>query len=178
MGKRKGLNVMNKNIAEHYDSLAPFRNRYYNEGKYYYKLLFKEYCYLVPEGKRVLEVGSATGNLLNALRPSYGVGIDISPKMVELARQHYPDLHFHEGEIKDLKIEEKFDYIILSGLIGDLEDIEQFFCDLKKFCHPQTRVIIQYYSRFWQSILKIAEKWDMKMPERLQNWVAVCEPKE
>ena len=32
--------------------------------------------FLIPPGKRVLEVGCGTGDLLAALEPSYGVGID------------------------------------------------------------------------------------------------------
>src|SRR5919108_4954977 len=41
----------------------------------------------IPSGARVLEVGSGNGDLLAALKPSYGFGVDISGEMVRLAQQ-------------------------------------------------------------------------------------------
>ncbi len=160
-----------KKIIEHYNALAQKRGQYRAKNKYYYKLLHKEYRYLVPEGKRVLEVGCGTGELLNALSPSHGVGIDISDGMVAEAKKKFPKLKFLEGEIARIDTDEKFDYIILSGLLGELDDIQQFFMDLRKFCHPHTRIIIEYYSYFWQYILKLAEKLRLKIPQRIQNWI-------
>jgi len=162
---------MNKNIAQHYDELAPLRDQYCTKNQYYYSLLYKEYKYLISKAKKVMEVGCGTGNLLDAINPSYGVGVDLSPKMVEIASKKYPHLNFYVGDISELDIEEKFDYIVLSGVMGDLEDIQDLFVKLKRFCHPQTRIIIQYYSRLWQYILKLGERCNLKMPERLQNWV-------
>ena len=70
--------------------------------------LEKQYRYFVPEGKKVLEIGCGTGDLLAALKPSYGMGVDISPKMIDAAQGKYPVLafscrhhpgHHHRGEI-------------------------------------------------------------------------------
>ena len=36
--------------------------------------------FLVPENKRVVEIGCGTGDLPFKLKPSYGLGIDISEK--------------------------------------------------------------------------------------------------
>src|SRR3989338_2336513 len=125
---------MTSDIRTHYDKLAAKRDAYIKKNKYYYSLLYKEYRYFIPKGKSVLEVGSSTGELLNALGPSYGVGIDISSEAVKIARQKYPHLKFLPLSIYEFKSEEKFDYIILSGLLGELDDIQYFFEALKKFC--------------------------------------------
>ncbi len=160
-----------KSLASHYDQLAANRDKYRAKNAYYYFLLHKEYQYFVPPQKKILEVGCGTGELLNALNPSLGVGVDMSPKMIKIAHQKFEHLKFFAGEITNLKIEEKFDYILLSGLVGELEDIQQFFNDLKRFCHIHTRIIIEYYSYFWQYILKLAEKLNLKIPQMRQNWV-------
>ena len=159
------------NLNEHYDRLAAERDVYRAKNPYYYSLLFKEYQYLIPKNKKVLEVGCSTGDLLNAVKPSLGVGIDISARMIAVARGKYPQLKFYTGPITDVRLDEKFDYIILSGLIGELDDVQQFFSDLKKFCHPETRVIIEYYSYFWQYILQLGERLRIKIPQRIQNWI-------
>ena len=160
-----------KRIADHYNNLAACRDQYYAKNKYYYSLLHKEYAYFIPENKKVLEVGCSTGNLLNALNPSLGVGIDISEEMVKIAKKKYPHLKFHVGELTDIKMYEKFDYIVLSGLLGELKDIQQFFVVLRGYCHHHTRIIIEYYSYFWQYILKLGERTHLKMPKKTQNWL-------
>jgi len=108
---------------------------------------------------------------LAALSPSYGRGIDLSPGMIDIAKKRFPQLDFSVGEIRDIEIDEKFDIVILSGLIGELEDIQGFLKELRRFCHPRTRVIIEYYSYVWQTLLKWGERWHLKIPQKIQNWV-------
>src|SRR5262245_66317843 len=57
--------------------------------------------FLIPPGKRVLELGCGSGHMLAALQPSYGVGIDFSPKAVERAKLLYPHLNFVLGDDED-----------------------------------------------------------------------------
>jgi 2-polyprenyl-3-methyl-5-hydroxy-6-metoxy-1,4-benzoquinol methylase len=162
---------MEKNILAHYERLAWQRDSYRAKNVYYYSLLFKEYRYFVPAGKKVLEVGCSTGDLLYALSPSVGVGLDISPSTIKIACAKYPKLQFFCTTIENFASDEKFDYIILSGLLGELEDIQNFLDCLKKFCHPHTRIIIEYYSVFWQYFLKLGEKIHAKIPQQSQNWI-------
>lgn len=159
-----------KNIIDHYDALASRRDHFLAKNKYYHYLNYHEYKYFVPPGKKILEVGCSTGELLNILEPSIGYGVDISKEMISIAREKFPKCFFHHGEITTLKTEEKFDFIILSGLLGELEDIQQFFQDLRKFCKKDTRIIIEYYNYFWQYIVKVGEKLNLKIPQKIQNW--------
>ncbi len=122
----------------------------------------------------MLEVGSGTGDLLVATRPRRGVGIDISSEMVRLARIKYPALEFHQmaAECLDLR-GEKFDYIILSDLVGFLFDIRLVLERLRTVCQPETRVVIHWHSRLWQPILAAAEKLGWRYPQPLLNWTTV-----
>ena len=160
-----------ENIAQHYDRLADCRYKFLKRNKYYYKTLFKQYCYFIPEGKKVLEIGCATGDLLAALKPSYGLGVDISPNMIKIAKQKHSDLKFFQGAIDDFQTDVKFDYIVLQGLLGELEDIQAFLKSLRRFCTNDTRIIIEYYSYLWQTLLKLAEKTGDKIPQLEQNWL-------
>ena len=49
---------------------------------YYHQRLTEIYRYLVAPGQRVLEIGCGTGDLLSALKPSVGVGVDFSEEMI------------------------------------------------------------------------------------------------
>src|SRR5579872_5435686 len=75
-----------------YEQRAASRPRESN--RYYQKLLRNYFAFLVPPGLRVLEVGCGLGDLLAAVKPSLGVGIDFSPAMIELARRRHPELEF------------------------------------------------------------------------------------
>src|SRR4029077_1569963 len=57
--------------------------------------------FLIPPGKRVLELGCCTGGLLAALEPSYGVGIDFGARTLTRARTRYPQLNFVLGDAED-----------------------------------------------------------------------------
>src|SRR5450756_2512746 len=57
--------------------------------------------FLIPSGKRVLELGCGRGELLATLQPSYGVGVDFGATTIARARELHPDLHFVLGDVED-----------------------------------------------------------------------------
>ena len=65
-----------------------------------------------------------------------------------------------------------YDIIILSNLIGVVDDVEHVFNELHKVCHEKTRVIVTYYSAVWEPVIRLAEclRIKKKMPE--QNWLS------
>lgn len=141
----------------------------------YYHQRIREYLQfnIVPQS-RVLEIGSCDGSALASVQPSYGLGIDCSSKMVELARQKHPHLHFKVAYAEDLQLPEEkpFDYVILSDVIGYFYDIRQVFKNLKPLCHRDTRIILNWYSRLWQPVIGFAEKLGLKHPLPFNNWTS------
>jgi len=163
-----------QDIKEYFDQMAPNRDRWKKKSRYYYSHLENFISFLVPENKRVIEIGCGTGDLLFKLKPSYGLGVDISEKMIELARQKNsnPKIEFKVGAIGD--VDGLFDYIILSDLIGYLPDIEEFFRKLPRIMHPQSKLIITQYSQLWEPILSLASSVGLRMPASLiQNWISL-----
>jgi SAM-dependent methyltransferase len=132
--------------------------------------------FLVPQGQRALELGCGEGQLLRSLRPSWGVGIDLSEEMIKLARRRAPEFEFHVGNAEDpellRRIAGPFDYIILSDMIGYLEDCGATFEALQNLCTPKTRLVIAYYSRLWEPIVRLSESIGAKMPSLGQNWLS------
>ncbi|HEY3028645.1 MAG TPA: class I SAM-dependent methyltransferase, partial [Bradyrhizobium sp.] len=106
--------------------------------------------FLIPPGKRVLELGCGRGDLLAALKPSYGVGIDFSAETIAKANARHPELYFVLGDVEDpatlSSIEGPFDYIVLADTIGMFEDIDGTLRLVHHLCAPSTRIIIAYYS--------------------------------
>ena len=85
-------------LIAHLDALAPHAYRWRAKNRYYYEILERILRFHVPPGSSVLVIGCGTGSLLHALSPARGVGIDISPAMVTIARSNHPSLEFLTGD--------------------------------------------------------------------------------
>jgi SAM-dependent methyltransferase len=163
-------------IRKQADAQAPFRERWIERNAFYYNDDYRYMRFLVPPGLRVLDIGCGTGRLLAELRPSYGVGLDLSQACVQLAQSTYPQLSFLQGDIENLAtldaVEGPFDVIVLSDTIGYLEDCEETLARLTSLCKPETRLIIAYYNHLWEPILKLASHLGLRMPMGELNWLS------
>ena len=155
---------------EQWDRCEYWLSRSFELGKYYRRRLAGIFKTTVPQGQSVLELGCSTGDLLHALMPSVGVGIDFSAEMIRSARSKYPDLQFYQADAHDFKLDRKFDYIVLSDLINDLWDVQLVLNNIRHVCTHNTRIVINYYSRLWQIPLDIARKLRLAKPILPQNW--------
>lgn len=127
--------------------------------------------YYIPPGARVLEIGCGTGDLLTALAPADGLGLDLSAEMIRLAAKKHPELRFRQMAAEELDLGgEQFDYVVLADLLGHLYDIREVFGRLSGVCHARTRIVIHWYSRLWQPIISLAERLGAKPPVPLLNW--------
>lgn len=160
-------------LIEYFNSVAKVRERWNKRNSYYHKLIGKYYRFLIPKNSRVLEIGCGTGNLLNSVNPSYGVGIDFSEEMINLAKSKYPNYKFLLSNAEDFKLDEKFDYIIVSDLIDFLWDIQSALKNIKKVCNEKTRIIINSYNFLWEPVLKFFEFIGLRIKQPLTSWLSI-----
>lgn len=138
---------------------------------YYHHRLKKFYRFAIPEGARVLVLQCKNGYLLDAVKPSYGVGIDTDPAVIVEAKTTYPRYHFYTGTLTDLPQKDTFDYIVLSSITMDCYDVQALFESLKPFCHAGTRLIIDTYNYVWEPLLIFAQKLGLRRPTQFKNWL-------
>lgn len=170
-------------VRTHYDRLAAHRDRWYRRNRRYHTYLEHALQRLVPPGRSVLELGCGTGNLLNALRPARGVGIDLSPAMVDLARRKYTELRFEVGDAEAIDHAalsrseaaygaEPFDVIVASDLIGELLDVSAMLERLHALSSPETRLILTFHNPALEGMLRTAQRLKLTMPPARQNWIS------
>ncbi|HEY7678155.1 MAG TPA: class I SAM-dependent methyltransferase, partial [Candidatus Methylomirabilis sp.] len=128
-------------LRQYFDEIAPRRDAWKGRNPYYYQELENLCRFFIPPDRSVLEIGCGTGDLLAAVRPRRGLGIDLSGEMVRIAREKYPHLEFRTGDSEALDLDESFDYVILSDLVGVLEDIWMAFRELRRVVRPDTRIV-------------------------------------
>ncbi|HEY4845625.1 MAG TPA: glycosyltransferase [Candidatus Dormibacteraeota bacterium] len=158
-------------VRTHYDRLAAGRDRWYRRNRGYHDYLEHALRALVPPGRSVLEIGCGTGNLLHALQPARGVGIDLSPAMVDLSRQKYPEMRFEVQDAETVEGDGPFDVIVASDLIGELLDVAAMLERLHALSSAETRVILTFHNPALEGMLRVAQRIGLTMPPSRQNWI-------
>ena len=174
------LEQRRKRTRDHLAGIAPRRESWITNNKYYYQLLVRLLRFLVEAQKKVLSIRCDTGNLLAATRPSVGKGIDICGEIVEIAQQRNPSFHFavcfpdKDEFLSAFGPSEKFDYILFND-IGDTVDVLQAFRNLRPLCERHTRVLVTTYNHLWEPLVTFAEWTGMKVPRTEQNWLSTTD---
>ena len=125
----------------------------------------------IPTGARVLHVGSGTGDLLAALEPESGLGLDLSPKLVEMARERHAGLRFEVADPELFELDETFDFVVLDSAVADLGDIQSCLGCIRRVCRPETRLIMSHYNALWEPLLNFGSAVGLRRPTGRQNWL-------
>jgi ubiquinone/menaquinone biosynthesis C-methylase UbiE/glycosyltransferase involved in cell wall biosynthesis len=159
-------------VRENYDRLAATRDMWYRRSRQYHDHLERTLRAAIPAGSAVLELGCGTGNLLAALQPSRGLGLDLSPEIVKVARRNHPTLTFEVGDAEDFRIQDSnFDFIVASDLVGELEDIAAMLDRAREVSHEGTRLVLTFHNPALEGVLRVAQRFGWSMAPARQNWV-------
>jgi 2-polyprenyl-3-methyl-5-hydroxy-6-metoxy-1,4-benzoquinol methylase len=169
--------IDNKHVTVHFDSLSTEYDEYKRKAAYYYDAVMQSLRRFIPPGQRVLELGCGTGTILNSLQPSTGLGIDISPKMIQVANKNYPHLRFEARDVETLVLNEEFDFVVMVDLVEHLSNVENTFRNLANNISDKTVVISSSINPIWATVLHLAEKLKLKMPEGEHYWPSIKELK-
>jgi SAM-dependent methyltransferase len=159
-------------IVRAFDELARDDERWSRRTRGYHDLITAVHQSIVQPNASVLEIGSGGGDLLAALAPARGIGLDVSPNMVEVARERYPQLQFDVGAGEDAELGETFDYVVLSDLLPFVNDLLGLFRNVKRHSHSDTRIVVHSYSQLWRPALRLLERLRLKRRTPMRNWVA------
>jgi len=167
------MSARKQDIRRLADGSAPERGKWLERAAFFHDEDLRYLKFLIPKGARVLELGCGTGDLLAALEPSFGVGVDFSTGMIAQARKAHPHLDFLVGDIEDpafvRSLPGPFDVIVVVDTLGALDDCQAMFENLHALCTRETRLVIGHFSHLWYPALKSAEAVGLKMPQPPQN---------
>lgn len=129
----------------------------------------------IPAGESVLELGCGAGDLLAALRPARGLGLDFSPRMIAKARARHgaqAGLEFRVADVADTRFDETFDHLVLDYLTGYLPDIQQVLEQLHRAAHARTRLHLTSLNTLWRGPLQWATRLGAVMPQPPSAWLS------
>ena len=105
----------------------------------------------------VLDVGCGPGTVLGQLARGFdviAVGVDVSPRMIEVARREVPEASFHVAAAEDLPLADAtFDAVIMRMVVDHL-DRPLAFPELRRVLQPTGRLAItttdpEGFESFW-----------------------------
>lgn len=157
-------------IRAHFDGVAPDYLRFKGRNRYYHDFLVRWLRALVPPGRRVLDVGCGRGDVLAALEPREGHGLDLSERMVEHARRDHPSLRFTSTAIEDFAPDGNYDVALCVNTLEYAWDAGAVLDRIHASLRDNGRLLVTLGNPVWSPIFKAASRLGLRIPdtERLQ----------
>lgn len=169
---------MDEEIKKYYDDLASSydSNRFNNSyGKYIdnQERAFLNSILSKNLSRKILDLGCGTGRFLDFANHA----VDISPNMIKIAQQKFPNVDFRQGSVSNIPFEDNyFDCIFSFHVIMHLnsktteEFLKESFLKTNKngiilfdFPSKKRRKLIQYKSKNWHASNELSIKEIKKM---------------
>lgn len=163
---------MNVQKRHYFDAIAPGLRAHRSRRRYYWNDIVAYANFYISPHQSVLELGCANGDTLAALNGGRKVGIDFSEAMLAVARQAHPHIEFHHMDAGAITLTETFDVVLISNSIGFFDDVQRVLEQVRRVCHPRTRILITYYNHLWEPLLWLAEGLGIKKATPPQNWLS------
>jgi SAM-dependent methyltransferase len=161
-----------RDIAASFDLFADEADHWTAKTDGYHGLVESIFRALIPRDATVLEIGCGRGDLLAAVSPSRGVGVDVSLKMVDAALERHPELEFVHASGESISLGEAFDFIILSDLVPYVYDLQALMSAVAAHSHARTRIVANTYSQLWRGPLWVLQVLGLRPSRPVRNWVA------
>jgi SAM-dependent methyltransferase len=128
---------------------------------------------LRPGARELLDVGCGTGLHLEHLADHYSVqGLDLNPELLAIARQRCPEVPFHEGDMVEIDLGQRFDVVTcLFSSIGYVRTVDRLHAAVARMAahvRPQGIVVVEPWftpDAFWARhlVANFHEQPDLKV---------------
>lgn len=95
-------------------------------------------------GARIADLGCGSGVFTELLhrRGFNCTGIDLSPKLIRIARESHPGIDFQEGDIEHLPFADgSIDGVVLAGVLHHLPEMSKCAAEIKRILRPGGRFV-------------------------------------
>jgi len=74
-------------------------------------------------------------------------------------------------DLHELKLTEKFDYVLICNSLGKWHDIQQVLERIRPATVESTRIVITYYNYLWEGIMRLGSLLGIRRPSSYMNWL-------
>ena len=114
--------------------------------------------HLNQDPKSIIDLGTADGKMLNEIKKTYlnseCIGIEYDEKLVNYAKELFPDLIIKKGDVQELYefSADRFDVAIATAVIEHVIDPQKFINEVKRIMKPNGILIITAPDPIWELI--------------------------
>jgi len=159
-------------IVANAEAFADKRDYHIGKNAYFYQLAGREITSLLGDAGKLLFIRCQTGKLIEYVKAASVTGVDVSAKMIDLARQSHLQASFHVMDPEKELPEGPYDTVLIQDTT-DMVDIQAMLERVRCVCKPHTRIIIYTYNHLWEPLVSMAEKSNLKTPKVEPNWLSV-----
>lgn len=160
-------------IQQYFERVAPVWDNWRSRNAFYHDQVRQLIQGMIPPGSQILELGAGTGDLLAALRPSRGVGLNVAQGLTELARRKHPALEFYTVDVDQIHLPEKFhpEVVILNNMLDYVYDVWELLDHLKPFMGDHTLLVATTNNPLWAPLLRLASRIGQRIPDSPRNFI-------
>lgn len=159
-------------VVAHFDGIAERWDDYKRAWRYYHTQRHRFIASMISPGASVLEIGCATGQLLGALGGRRRIGVDVSPRMIAVARARHPDVEFHVAPAHALPALEPVDWVVLDNLVEYLPDIHSVLDAVRPLVHPFSKIVVTSNNPLWSLCINLAHLLGTGTPDITRNFTS------
>jgi SAM-dependent methyltransferase len=160
-------------LRSYFDSIAPDWEAWRAKNRFYHERVKELVVGAIAPGHKVLDIGSGVGDVLAAARPSEGLGLNVSDRLTELAREKHPNLAFDTIDADAIVLPDGFrpDYVISVNLLDHAYDIYDLFASLRDAVTERTLILITTSNPLWSPLLKLGSRIGRRTPHSPRNYI-------
>lgn len=140
---------------------------YRSLNSYYHNNILKLVKFLLPENVSVIEFSSRGGEILSSIKNKKKYGVEFNSDFLS---QKHKDFSIYSYSKKSDFAKRKYDYILLSDTLSEIDDAQNLIKTIKKVSKFDSKIIVLSYNLLWKPVLDIAEKIGLKLPQEEPNW--------
>jgi SAM-dependent methyltransferase len=172
-GSTHGRATSAESLRDYFNSIAPEWDAWRSRNRFYHERVKELVTGAVVPGRRVLEIGCGTGDVLAATRPSAGVGLNVADRLTQLAHDKYPGLRFETFNGDTVALQDGFrpDYVIAVNLLDHTADVFELLASLRECVSEQTLIVATTSNPLWAPLLRLASRLGRRSPESPRNFI-------
>jgi len=120
----------------------------------------------IKKGEAILDVACGPGFFANEFfkKGARVVGVDISEKLVNLAKKNYPKIDFRAGSADNVSFwgEKSFDKAVMILAIQNIEKVQETLAECAKVLKPQGKLFIVMTHPAFRALKESSWGWDDK----------------
>jgi SAM-dependent methyltransferase len=160
-------------LRDYYNQIAPSWDHWRARNRFYHDQVAELVAGGVVPGRRVLDIGAGTGDVLALVQPSDGLGLNVAERLTELARAKHPELRFETVDTDAVVVPDGFhpDYVMSVNLLDHTHDVYELLASIRSHIGESTLLILTTSNPLWRPLLSLASRLGRRSPESPRNFI-------